>query len=229
MYKMISDHKEFLVISKDPGVSFHKEGNAMGLHEKIKADLGLKNLYSVHRLDKITSGLLIFAKNSKTAGALSRKFRSRMVGKYYLAISDRKPRKKQGTIKGDMVKSRRGSWKLTRGNTDPAITSFFSYPLGEGLRLYLLRPYTGKTHQLRVAMKSIGAPVMGDILYHKKEEDKPCDRGYLHSYALRFKLYGKMYQFENRPDSGERFINEPFIINIEKCQHPWDMSWPPVK
>ena len=159
MYKVISDHKEFLVISKDPGVSFHKVGNDEGLHDKIKTDLNLNTLYSVHRLDKITSGLLIFAKSAGIARELSSKFRNRRVEKYYLAISDRRPRKKQGTIKGDMEKSRRGSWKLTRGNQDPAITSFFSYALGEGLRLYLLRPYTGKTHQLRVAMKSIGAPI----------------------------------------------------------------------
>ena len=229
MYNVISDRKEFLIISKDPGVSFHKEGNAQGLHEKIKAELGLTSLYSVHRLDKITSGLLIFAKNSETARDLSHKFRNRMVEKYYLAISDRKPLKKQGTIKGDMEKSRRGSWKLKRGNKDPAVTSFFSYALGEGLRLFLLRPYTGKTHQLRVAMKSIGAPVLGDDIYHKKEESKPCDRGYLHSYVLRFRLDGKMYQFENRPDSGEHFNNERFFLTIKKCEHPWQLSWPLIK
>lgn len=229
MYKVISDHNEFLVISKDPGVSFHKEDNIEGLHENIKKDLNINTLYSVHRLDKMTSGLLIFAKNAGTARKLSSKFRNRMMEKYYLAISDRRPRKRQGTIRGEMEKSRRGSWKLTRGNDDPAITSFFSYALGEGLRLYLLRPYTGKTHQLRVAMKSIGAPVLGDSIYHKKEEDKSCDRGYLHSYVLRFKLDRKMYQFEHKPESGESFLNETFLLNIKKCEHPWELSWPLIK
>ena len=229
MYKVISDHKEFLVISKNPGVSFHKEDNIKGLHEKIKADLNINTLHSVHRLDKMTSGLLIFAKNAGTARELSSKFRNRMVEKYYLAISDRRPRKKQGTIKGDMEKSRRGSWKLTRGNKDPAITSFVSYALGGGQRLYLLRPYSGKTHQIRVAMKSIGAPVLGDSLYHKKEEDKPFDRGYLHSFVLRFKLDRKIYQFEQLPDSGTHFFSETFLINVKKCEHPWELNWPAIK
>jgi len=193
MYKLIVDHKEFLLISKDPGVSFHKEDHIEGLHEKIKSDLNINTLYSVHRLDKMTSGLLIFAKNVNIARELAYKFTHRMVEKYYLAISDRRPRKKQGTVRGDMKKSRRGSWKLTRGNENPAITSFYSYSIGEGLRLYLLRPYTGKTHQLRVAMKSIGAPVLGDSMYHKREEGPACDRGYLHSYALRFELHGTIY------------------------------------
>jgi len=229
MYKVISDHRDFLIISKSPGVSFHKESNTEGLHEKIRADLGINTLYSVHRLDRMTSGLLIFSKNEGTARELSAKFRNRTVEKYYLAISDRRPRKKQGTIKGDMEKSRRSSWKLTRGNRDPAITSFFSYALGEGRRLFLLRPYTGKTHQIRVAMKSIGVPVLGDSIYHKKEEDKKYDRGYLHSYALRFTLHGKMYEFEHRPESGEFFLDEAFLLHIKKCVHPWELNWPVIK
>jgi tRNA pseudouridine32 synthase/23S rRNA pseudouridine746 synthase len=128
-----------------------------------------------------------------------------------------------------MEKSRRSSWKLSRGNKDPAITSYFSYALGEGHRLYLLRPYTGKTHQIRVAMKSMGAPILGDRIYNRKEEAKTCDRGYLHSYVLRFTLNGKMYQFEHRPESGERFLNETFLLHIKKCEHPWELNWPVIK
>ncbi len=229
MYKMISDHREFLIISKDPGVSFHKDKNDKGLHEKIKEDLGINTLYSVHRLDKMTSGLLVFAKRPEIARDLSNQFRSRKVEKYYIAISDRRPGKKQGTIIGDMVKSRRGSWKLTRGQRDPAITSFFSCALGEGLRLFLLRPYTGKTHQLRVVMKSLGAPVLGDSTYHKKELNGECDRGYLHSYVLRFRLKGKFFEFESLPDSGEQFLSDMFLLNINTYRHPWLMKWPMIK
>jgi tRNA pseudouridine32 synthase/23S rRNA pseudouridine746 synthase len=228
MYKIISDQRDFLIVSKSPGVSFHKEGHTEGLHEKIRADLGINTLYSVHRLDRITSGLLIFSKTEGIARELSSKFRNRTVEKYYIAISDRRPRKKQGTIKGDMEKSRRSSWKLTRENKDPAITSFFSYTLGEGRRLYLLRPYTGKTHQIRVAMKSIGVPVLGDRIYHKHEEDKKYDRGYLHSYALRFTLHGTVYEFEHKPESGELFLNETFLLHIKKCEHPWELNWPVI-
>ena len=78
-------------------------------------------------------------------------------------------------------------------------------------------------------MKSIGAPVLGDSTYHKKEEVNTYDRGYLHSYVLRFKLNGKMYQFEQLPDSGEHFLSEPFLINVGKCKYPWDLNWPAIK
>ena len=130
---------------------------------------------------------------------------------------------------GDMAKSRRGSWKLTRANQAPAITSYFSYALGEGRRLYLLRPYSGKTHQIRVAMKSIGAPVLGDSIYHKKEGDKNYDRGYLHSYALRFTLNGTMHQFEHRPESGKYFLDQAFLLHSKKCEHPWELNWPVIR
>ncbi|UCH81031.1 MAG: TIGR01621 family pseudouridine synthase [Nitrospiraceae bacterium] len=229
MYKVISDHKGFIIVSKDPGVSFHKDGNSKGLPAVIREDLGIGTLYSVHRLDRMTSGLLVFAKTPGVAKELSDQFRCRTVEKYYLAISDRKSSKKQGTITGDMEKSRRGTWKLSRGRHDPAITSFFSCALGEGLRLYLLRPYTGKTHQLRVAMKSLGAPVLGDCIYAKKEMCRECDRGYLHSYGLRFDLRGKIYEFENMPDSGEHFLSDTFLSNMSKYRNPWLMKWPQLK
>jgi len=63
-----------------------------------------------------------------------------------------------------MLKARRGAWKLARSKESPALTEFVSTSLGQGLRLFLLRPYTGKTHQLRVAMKSLGAPIIGDVM-----------------------------------------------------------------
>jgi len=125
------------------------------------------------------------------------------------------------------VRSRRGTWKLTRTTKNPAITRFFSYPLGGGLRLFLLRAYTGKSHQLRVALKSIGAPVMGDPVYHKKEKrDKGPDRGYLHSYAIRFQFKGKIYQFVSKPDIGEYFTNELFTQILKQCERPWELKWP---
>lgn len=229
MYRIISDQVDFLIINKDPGVSFHKEGDTVGLHEQLRSDLKTSSLYAVHRLDKMTSGLLIVAKNEDAARALSYLFRNRMIEKYYLAISDRKPRKKQGTIKGDMKKSRRGSWKLSREHKDPAITSFFSYSIRPGLRLFLLRPYTGKTHQIRVAMKSMGAPVLGDPLYHDKEGNSACDRGYLHAFGVRFMLEHKVYEFQSGPDSGEFFLDNNALLQIKKCEDPWNLTWPNIK
>lgn len=228
MYFLVENHKDFLLIGKHPGVSFHSAGEKGGLVSCLRSEPGVNNLYTVHRLDTMTSGLLLFAKNKKAARELSQQFRDRQVEKYYLAVSDCKPKKKQGLIRGDMERARRGAWKLARTVSNPAITRFFSSSLGDGMRLFILRPYTGKTHQLRVALKSIGAPVLGDPVYHKKEkENKGPDRGYLHSYALRFHLQGKAHSFVYRPDVGMYFNNELFLSALKKFQHPWDLGWPP--
>jgi len=228
MYKIIEDHKDFLLISKDPEVSFHKEGESTGLVDLVRSDNGLKELYALHRLDKITSGLLLLAKNRDSARKLAAQFRKKIIRKYYLAISDRKPKKKQGLVQGDMARVRRGSWRLLRTRENPAITQFFSASMGNTLRLFILRPYTGRTHQLRVAMKSIGSPVLGDPLYHKKE-DAALDRAYLHSYAISFLLYGRIYRFAHKPDTGRYFIDESFLDAVKRYENPWELEWPAVK
>jgi tRNA pseudouridine32 synthase/23S rRNA pseudouridine746 synthase len=230
MYTLIKDNKNFLVINKHPDVNFHKTPENEGLTGIIKSDLGISELYTVHRLDKITSGLLVFAKNKVTANDLSAQFRERLAEKYYLAISDRPPKKKQGTIKGDMNKARGGAWKLSRTMNNPAVTQFFSYSLGSGLRLYILKPLTGKTHQLRVALKSLGSPVLGDPVYYTSVPGKKSpDRGYLHSYALRFILAAKNYSFMDQPDKGIYFSGESFRDRLELYKKPWELNWPRLK
>jgi tRNA pseudouridine32 synthase/23S rRNA pseudouridine746 synthase len=227
MYTLVDDREDFLIVDKHPGVNFHKGPVTGGITAIIREDLGMKELYTVHRLDIITSGLLVFAKSKEVAGELSRQFRQRLIEKYYIAISDRRPKKKQGLIKGDMEKARRGGWKLARTMNDPAITQFFSQSMGEGLRLYILKPHTGKTHQIRVALKSISAPVYGDPMYHKKEYlDKEPDRGYLHSYALRFTLREHGYEFVRMPDKGECFTSKAFREAIKQYEKPWGLNWP---
>jgi tRNA pseudouridine32 synthase/23S rRNA pseudouridine746 synthase len=230
MYSLIKENKNFLVINKHPDVNFHKTPENDGLTAIIKSDLGISELFTVHRLDKITSGLLVFAKNKNTAKELSAQFQKRLAEKYYLAISDRAPKKKQGTIKGDMKKARGGAWKLSRTMNNPAVTQFFSYSLGSGLRLFILKPLTGKTHQLRVALKSLGSPVLGDPVYHRSETGVKCpDRGYLHAYALRLTLSSKSYSFTAQPDKGIYFTEESFNDRLELCKKPWDLNWPRLK
>lgn len=224
MYQLIENHQDFLVISKDPEVNFHKESEQLGLMGQIKSDLSIKQLYSVHRLDKMSSGLLLFAKNQETARQLSDQFQNRKVEKYYLAISDRRPKKKQGAIKGDMEKSRSRAWKLMPTKNNPAITQFFCTFIGEGLRIFIMKPITGKTHQLRVAMKSIGAPILGDTLY----KGTKADRGYLHSSYLAFTLNGTPYHFTHWPTVGEHFKSEAFMEGLKQFEQPSDLPWPKV-
>ncbi len=224
-FELIEMNEHFIIINKMPGISFHTENDALGIVELVKSELELTELYPVHRLDKITSGLLILARTEAANKALSALFRERVVEKYYLAISDKKPTKKQGSIKGDMVRSRRSSWKLAKTIENPAVTQFLSQSLEPGKRVYLVRPKTGKTHQIRVALKSIGASVIGDPLY-SAETAKNYDRAYLHAYALKFEFNNQEYCFICKPSIGDHFLTPAFEKVLGEYAEPWILGWP---
>ena len=229
MYDLIDSTADYLVVSKHAGVDFHKTSRGEGIVERLRADLGRAEIYPVHRLDTITSGLLILARTRPCLVELSRQFRERAVSKFYVAVADGHPKKKQGTIVGDMKKGRNGEWILARSLTRPAVTQFISAGLGNGLRLYLLRLLTGRTHQIRVALKSVGAPVLGDAAYAGKRYDSFApDRGYLHAYALRFTLNGVQHDYVDAPRTGRFFTEEPCTAALAGFGPPWTVPWPAV-
>lgn len=224
MYQIIADETDFLVINKSAKVHFHSQDGTAGVMAQLELDLGIK-LYSVHRLDTMTSGLLLFAKSSEAAASFTAKFAAHQVQKYYLALAKGKPKKKQGSIIGDMAKSRRSMYKLLRSTENPAITQFFSQSVADGLRLYLLKPLSGKTHQLRVALASIGVPILGDTLYGGEE----ADRGYLHAYGLQFELDGQLFEFCCMPSSGALFVDEAVKNQLQTWSKPEKLEWPKRK
>ncbi|BCN93489.1 RNA pseudouridine synthase [Thiomicrorhabdus immobilis] len=220
MISILYQNNDFIVVNKPAGVNFHSE-ELPGLVVLVQQQLNLSEIYPVHRLDKMTSGLLILALNKPTAQRFQRMFENHLVEKFYIAISDQKPKKKQGWIKGDMVAARRGSWMLTKTQTNPAVTQFISALIHPGERLFLLKPKTGKTHQLRVAMKSLSAPICGDARYGDANRAKLEDRGYLHAYAIRFELQQTPYEFICQPDEGQRFLQADCQKLLKAWQTPW--------
>lgn len=213
-------HDDFWVVNKPPGMSVQESHHGPGVLAELKARHG-GEFFPVHRLDAGTSGLLLVARNAAANSVLSQLFQARQVEKYYLAISARKPEKKQGTISGDMEKGRRGAWKLLHTRLQPAVTQFFSKGLG-GHRLFLLKPLTGKTHQIRVALKSIGAPILGDEAY----AGEPADRLYLHAYALGFEYQGQPYRFTCLPEGKGAFACFADAEVAAWVQEPWSKPWP---
>ncbi|MEI6897113.1 MAG: TIGR01621 family pseudouridine synthase [Psychromonas sp.] len=224
-FSIVSNNEKFVVINKRDNVNFHSEEGEFGVVVAVEKCLGQK-LYSVHRLDKMTSGLLLLAKSSASAHQLSELFKNQQIQKYYLAISDKKPKKKQGLIKGGMEKSRRSMWKLTANKDNLAITQFFSYPLTEGKRLFIVKPKTGKTHQIRVALKSISSAICGDHIYAEKNNE--YDRGYLHAYQLTFSLEGETFTFNCLPETGQLFLSEVFLTQLSTLKNVTLLAWPKV-
>lgn len=226
MYDIVENNPEFVVIYKKPGTSFHSESGEPGLFETVKQQEAFRELFPVHRLDKITSGLLVMAKTAEVNRQLTDAFSQRQVQKYYLAISTKKPNKKQGLIKGDMAPARRGAWKLLTTQDNPAITQFFSKSISAGQRLFIVRPHTGKTHQIRVALKSIGAPIAGDSLYGDSLQSEAYSRCYLHAYSLAFSLGEKQHRFIELPREGALFNDDFFADAIQEWREPWLLPWP---
>ncbi|QSX33833.1 TIGR01621 family pseudouridine synthase [Shewanella avicenniae] len=222
-YRIIASEADFIVVDKAPGVHFHSQDGSAGLVAQLEHDLSTK-LYAVHRLDTMTSGLILLARSSAAAAGFTELFTQHQVQKYYLALAAGKPKKKQGWIVGDMAKSRRGMYKLLRTTENPAITQFFSQSVAAGLRLYLLKPLSGKTHQLRVALNSIGVPLLGDPLYGPADSEQ--DRGYLHAYALQFDWQGQRFAYLCPPTIGEQFTTEAVTQQLLTWQQPAELDWP---
>ncbi|WP_274571990.1 TIGR01621 family pseudouridine synthase [Neisseria leonii] len=194
MFEMVFRHRDFVLIDKAAGVSVHSGENG-SLTAAVAAAAGVPRVWLVHRLDKPTSGLLLLALNAEAAGVFGRMFAQRQVAKTYLALSPDRPKKKQGRIRGGMAKARGGAWKLTRGRDNEAVTDFHTAPFSDGLRWFVLRPQTGRTHQLRVAMKSLGSPILGDTLYG----GRAAERLFLHAAVLAFEYGGEKFVFRRLP------------------------------
>ena len=225
-FSLVAENDDFVVINKHAGINFHSEDGEFGVVVAVEKYLKQK-LFSVHRLDKMTSGLLLLAKSSQVASGLSELFKTQQIQKYYLAISDKKPKKSQGLIKGGMEKSRRSMWKLTRNQDNLAITQFFSYSLGEGKRLFVVKPKTGKTHQIRVALKSVGSAIIGDSIY-AAEESYRYDRGYLHAYQIQFTYAEQTFNFTALPDTGAEFLSDAFQAKLATLTDCSLLKWPKI-
>lgn len=232
MLNIVAEEADFLVVHKPAGLDVHQNEQEPGLTQLLTEQVPGKKLFLVHRLDKVTSGVIIVATSQWAAAELSLQFKQRTIEKYYLALSGRKPNKKQGLIKGDMKKARGGVWKLLHEQTNPAQTQFFSYSVQPGIRGFVVKPATGKTHQIRVALKSIGAPILGDKAYGgcnvPEELTEGLDRTYLHAYAVRFQWQGQLRTFKASPDSGQFFLNEPFKEFLSENAEPWNLPWPKI-
>ena len=123
-----------------------------------------------HRLDRDTSGVLIFAKNAAALEFLRKAFHDRTVAKTYLAIVYGVPKEKKGVIDFDIGRSRsdfrlRSAQPKAKGRLREALTRYEVISEVPGYALLRLNPETGRTHQIRVHLKAIHHPVVGDALY----------------------------------------------------------------
>jgi len=151
----------------------------------------------IHRLDKDTSGLIIFAKNDKAHQWVMNQFSSRKVKKSYLALVDGRPPTPEGRIEAPIGRDpsdRKKMAVVSPGKGREAITEYHTIENYEQHTYLDVRLFTGRTHQIRVHMKFLGCPIVGDLNYGRKKPTIELDRTFLHATNLIFNMPG-----ENKP------------------------------
>ena len=193
--KILYEDSDIAVIDKEAGIVVHPSHghesgtlvNAVMYHIKDLSGInGEIRPGIVHRLDKDTSGLLIIAKNDTAHLRLSEMFGSSGIRKTYIAILKGKINKESGkleTLIGRDPKDRK-KMAVVKTNGKTAITYFQVLDKNEKFSLVKVNIQTGRTHQIRVHMKYLGYPVLGDSVYGR--DNKIAGRQMLHAYKLEF-------------------------------------------
>ncbi len=199
--KIIYEDDDILAINKSAGLLVH--GASPNLVDwLIKKYPEIKNVGEdqsrpgiVHRLDKDTSGVLLIAKNQKAFNFLKEQFKNRKIKKKYIALVEGLLKNNKGIIDLAIGKSKKdfrkkaGQGKMA-GKTREAITEYKVIKKFRNSTLVEVFPKTGRTHQIRVHLKSIGHPVVCDKLYGFKKAECPpgLKRHFLHASSLEFNL-----------------------------------------
>jgi RluA family pseudouridine synthase len=186
-----------LAVNKPSGLSTIPGGweeGASSLVKILEADYG--RLWVVHRLDKITSGLVIFARNSEAHRALSIQFERHETYKMYHAIVVGAPTWDEHTARHplhiNVGHSHRTVVDHVKGK--PSETTFHVLERFNGYALLAVIPATGRTHQVRIHASALGFPLLGDTLYRAPETDL-IGRPALHAQSLEFSLENKTFNF----------------------------------
>ncbi len=171
---ILFEDRHLLVLNKPCGVAVQNEGKAentlLDYAKRYLAEQRNKDtvwLTMVHRLDQSVSGVLIFAKNSKSASRLSDQFRDKQVEKNYVALVEGQIKEKTATLQHHLQKihHRSRASDTPAENTKPALLSFETLFASKDHSLLLILPETGHYHQIRCQLSAIGHPILGDHKY----------------------------------------------------------------
>lgn len=213
---IVAEDEHLVAINKPAGLLTipAREGNEISLKGLLQQKYG--NIFTVHRLDKETSGLVVFAKHEEAHKQLSQLFEGRDVEKFYQGLVIGKPMKEEGSIEGAIMEhpAKKGVMVINRKGK-PSHTDYKVLESFKAFSWMQFQIHTGRTHQIRVHMKDLGHPIVCDELYgdgkpilissikrnyklsKDEQEERPIlNRLGLHSWRLRFKLFDKEYELE---------------------------------
>ncbi|MBH2004611.1 MAG: RluA family pseudouridine synthase [Sphingobacteriia bacterium] len=214
--EIIFENKDFVAVNKPSGLLSipDRMGVEISLKDLLKERYG--NIFTVHRLDRDTSGIIIFAKNEDAHKELSRLFESREMEKFYVGLVNGQMINEEGSIDAAIMEHPGKTTKMvTHVKGKPSLTD---YKVLESFRLYSwvqFQIHTGRTHQIRVHMQHIGHSIVCDDIYgdpkpillssikrnfklaKAAEEERPILlRLALHSFRLNFSMNGESFELE---------------------------------
>lgn len=229
---MIFEDEHLLVVNKPPGWNTHAPSPyaGEGIYDWLRhREPRWSKLAIIHRLDKETSGVLVFSKTALANRSLTNQFTNHQVRKKYLLLTDRKPAERSVVLKTCLVRA--GERYLSRPlHAGGAVAETQFESTGRQSKAYggcwevLAQPSTGRTHQIRVHAAEVGLPILGDSLYGKINARRLC----LHALELTLNhpANGKEFVFKasvNFAEDPETLLRtaiiEPQLINAYRLMH----------
>lgn len=194
--KIIENFKRCIVFENEDFIIFNK-WSSISTQGGSKINISIDDIIKfisleyrlVHRLDKDTSGLLIIAKNIKTAKIFGNLFKLGVIEKTYIALCEGKPRLKESKIDLD-IKNKLNKIEKTK-------TFYKVLDTNSSISLILYKPLTGKTHQLRIVSKKLGCPIIGDRKYnsYSKFQNQALK---LNAFQLKFLFKNQKFEFNSK-------------------------------
>ena len=223
---VLFEDADLLVLNKPPGLVVHPAaGHATGtlvnalLHHcagQLSGIGGVARPGIVHRLDKDTSGCLVVAKNDAAHLALSAQFAARKVEKVYHAIVCGKLAKNEGAINASIARhavQRKKMSVVTRGGREALTTYRVLEPLA-GAMLVEARIHTGRTHQIRVHFQHLGHPLVGDVTYGPRPNQRLAES--VHCKASRQMLHARRLVFVHPRTTKPIAVEAPWPEDFEE-------------
>ena len=191
---IIDNNEDFIVLNKNAGISVQggtkSKKNLLDIFTKSEIFQDTKP-FSVHRLDKDTSGVFIMAKHRKSAQLLTSLFRLRKIHKTYLAICHGELPNNSGEWKDDLIR-----YENNKPIIEEARTIYKVLDKNSICSLVEMKPITGRKHQLRKQLYAVGHPIYGDYKYKLKNNRKAINKNLmLHSYKIKFMINNKKYTY----------------------------------
>lgn len=210
-YSLLFEDDDMLAVSKNHGVYVipDRQNQCVDtLFSVLTENFG--RIYTVHRLDMGTAGVMIYAKTPDFHRELCLLFENRKVEKTYIAIT--RGRIFSQTLMLPIAAGGKGRYKINFKSGKSAITSFRTLDYKSGASLIEAKPYTGRTHQIRVHLKALKAPLYYDYLYNSKTTDK------------RLPLFAKSLSFIHPVTKKLFFIEAPYSSFMKETAQTLELS-----